>query len=763
MALDPRQSVCDQMTAAHLVPPEPSALIVDGRGHSFAGTEKRKKSSWYVLRELYTRAGRAFLVGHFGDHRLGIREKLKATLELAGEDLDAARREIAKMRRVAERQRQELAARAARHAARVWARLAPADRGAAPYLVRKGVSAHGPVRVTPRGALAIPAYSPEGKLTALQLIHAAPRVVEGEARAKDFWPPGCVVRAASCRIGPEPSADAEAPPLVLVEGYATGATCFEATGWPVVICFNAENLVQVARHYAALGPGRVLVAGDDDIQTKGNPGRTKAEEAAAAARGRAVLPVFTARPEGRAATDFNDLHALEGLAAVRAQLEAARPRAPQLEAAPEAPEGSGWRDALQRTPHGVLLPTVANMVLILSHDRAWRGVLAWCDFSEQIVKRAPPPWGGRLGPWADIDISQARHWFSARYRLQGRVRDLEDALAVCAYERHVHPVRDYLTGLNWDGVVRLPTWLADYLGAEEDDYSASVGTLWMIAAVARVMQPGCKADYVLILEGPQGRYKSTALGILGGEWFSDTPLSLRDKDAMQNLPGVWVVELAELTSMQGVSSGRINAFFSSGTDRYRQSYGRRAGDFPRQCVFAGTVNPTSYLSDPTGARRFWPVSCGAVARLGALKQERNQLWAEAYHRWRSGEQWWPREADIARFTDEQEQRFEDDPWQEIIESYLYSPERRKMRYVTVLEVLVDAVCFDASKIQNRDMQRAGLVMQRLGWRKVRSRVTVDGRCIRRNMYERPAEGDCPRQDAGAPPPSCPAPGGGQMH
>jgi putative DNA primase/helicase len=149
---------------------------------------------------------------------------------------------------VAERQRQALGDRAARHAARVWARLVPADRRAAPYLVRKGVEAHAPARVTPRGALAVPAYSPEGKLTALQLIHAAPRVVDGEARAKDFWPPFCVTRGSSCRIGPEPSAEADAPPVLLVEGYATGASCDEATGWPVVICFNAENLVQVARH-----------------------------------------------------------------------------------------------------------------------------------------------------------------------------------------------------------------------------------------------------------------------------------------------------------------------------------------------------------------------------------------------------------------------------------------------------------------------------------------------------------------------------------
>jgi putative DNA primase/helicase len=547
--------------------------------------------------------------------------------------------------------------------------------------------------------------------------------------------------------------------VLLVEGYATGASCFEATGWPVVICWSAENLVEVARRYAALGEGRVLVAGDDDHQTKGNPGRTKANQAAAVAHGRAVLPRFKARPEGRAATDWNDLHALEGLAAVRAQLAAARAG----DGAAAGAAGANWRDELQRSARGVLLPTVANIALILSRDPAWEGVLAWCDFSAQIVKRAPPPWGGKLGPWEDLDVSQARHWLSRHYRIQTRLRDVEDALAVCACERHVHPVREYLTGLRWDGVNRLPTWLVDYLGAEEVDYSARVGTLWMIAAVARAMSPGCKADYVMILEGPQGRFKSSTLSVLGGEWYSETPLSIREKDAMQNLPGKWIIELAELTSLQRESSARINAFFSQSVDHYRPAYGRRAGDYPRQCVFAGTSNPSSYLSDPTGARRFWPVTCGSLAHLGMLKRDRDQLWAEAHHRWRSGEQWWPADDEIPRFTEEQEQRFEDDPWQEIIENYLYATERRQRRYISVMEVLIDAITFEAAKIQTRDLQRAGALMQRIGWRKVRARVTVDGRSIRRNMYERPPEEIIPRQGEDTPAAARPPPGSSNVH
>jgi putative DNA primase/helicase len=765
---DPLAGALEQIQRAGLVPPERDKIIIDGRPHGFAGRPgKRKKSSWYLLREQRDRHGRDYLVGAFGDRALDdFKQRIDPTHPLEPEDLAAARRAIAKARRVAEQQRQRLAARAAQRAARAWARLRPADPGSAPYLRRKGVGAHGGARVTPRGALALPAYGPGGGLVALEFIHAAPRLVDGEARARDFWPWGCSLKGASFRLGPEPGTEAAAPPLVLVEGYATGASCYEATGWPVLVCFSAGNLEEVARQHAGRGPGRVLIAGDDDYQTEGNPGAAAARRAAKIVDGCYVLPRFAARPEGTQWTDWNDLHAAEGLMVVRAQLEAARagPDAPAGDDGPPAGDeaAADWRRQLRKTKGGELLPCVANIVRIFERERVWRGVLAWCDFSHRIVKRAPPPWGGRLGEWTESDDAHARWWLSDRYALDVGRQDLEAALTVCAESHHVHPVREYLSGLHWDGENRLPTWLADYCGAEENDYAARIGTLWLISAVARVMQPPVKVDCVLILEGEMGRGKSGALGILGGEWFSDTPIYLHDKDAMQNLAGVWILELPELETFQNARPALLNSFFSRAVDHYRQSYAHRAGDYVRQCVFAGTSNPVSYLSDPNGARRFWPVSCAGAFRLDRLRADRNQLWAEAFCRWQCGEQWWPSAADAERFGDEQELRYIEDPWEEIIDRYLFEPERRLQQYISIAELLTDALGFDSPHMQGRESQRVGAVMKRLGWIKQRRTVTLDGMPKRCSIYRRPdSEGTSTLDDDSTEPMAAGAAGHGQ--
>jgi putative DNA primase/helicase len=411
-----------------------------------------------------------------------------------------------------------------------------------------------------------------------------------------------------------------------------------------------------------------------------------------------------------------------------------------------------WRSALQRSERGGLLASLANVVTILTHDRAWAGLLAWCELSTRPIKRAAPPWSGPLGEWDETDSAQARLWLSQHYGLQVGSVDLHDAVLICAHATVIHPVREYLSSLRWDGECRLPTWLHDYLDAEESDYTARVGTLWMISAIARVMQPPCKADGVLILEGGQGLGKSTALHILAGEWFSDTPLDLRHKDAMQGLAGSWIVELAELESLRGATVERANAFLSSSVDHYRPAYGRQVGRYPRQCIFAGTTNPDSYLNDPTGARRYWPVQCGWHLRLRDLQMARDQLWAEAMHRWRAGEHWWPETAERELFAEEQERRYHEDPWEEIIARYLEAPAQKCRRYFTIADALSEALQFDDARIQGADGQRVGRVFQRLGWQKVRLVVTINGERRRRNLYQRPevsaADEEAARGDEG---------------
>src|SRR5581483_7104435 len=186
------------------------------------------------------------------------------------------------------------------------------------------------------------------------------------------------------------------------------------------------------------------------------------------------------------------------------------------------------------------------------------------------------------------------------------------AVQTAARDRPIHPVKAYLHALLWDGVQRVDTWLSAYLGAEDTEYARAVGSRWLISAVARIYRPGVKADCCLILEGPQGIKKSTALRTLAGEYFTDELADLGSKDAALQIRGVWIVEISELDSLARSEIASIKAFMSRTADRFRPPFGKRVVECPRQCVFAGTVNHTEYLRDETGARRFWPVLCGTI-------------------------------------------------------------------------------------------------------------------------------------------------------
>jgi putative DNA primase/helicase len=191
------------------------------------------------------------------------------------------------------------------------------------------------------------------------------------------------------------------------------------------------------------------------------------------------------------------------------------------------------------------------------------------------------------------------------------------------------------------------------------------GRRWFLSAVARVYRPGCKADCAVILEGPQGAGKSSALAALvpDPEWFADDIADLGCKDSAQDLRGKWIIELGELSAMRRAEVERTKAFMSRAVDHYRPSYGRRSQDFPRQCVFAGTTNADAYLGDETGNRRFWPVKVGTI-RLGALREVRDQLWGEAVAAFEAGEKWWLDAEVEAAAAEEQGERRIVDPWEE---------------------------------------------------------------------------------------------------
>lgn len=403
-----------------------------------------------------------------------------------------------------------------------------------------------------------------------------------------------------------------------------------------------------------------------------------------------------------------------------------------------------YPDQLVRSDKGVPLDRLANIVKILRGDPAFAEALAFDEFSNRLLKMRPMPWETTAGEWSDVDSLLLQVYLTDRGLGEYSLGKISAAIIAVAKARAFHPVREYLSGLQWDGQERLNLWLAHYLGVVgiEDElrraYVDRVGKMWLVAAVHRVMEPGCKFDNVLILEGSQGIGKSTALQILAGEWYTDTPFPMGDKDGFQALAGVWIVELAELEAFTSVESSRSKSFFSSAIDRYRPSYGARTMPFPRQCVIAGSTNRAEYLKDATGNRRYWPVMCTQV-RLDDLRADRDQLWAEAVHLYLAGYAHYvsPTDPLAGTFHAMQSERQIDDPWEYAIALYLedYAVRNGMDVPLTSLDIL-RGLGLDVRAIDQRGMaQRVGKAMQKLGWTKKRGSSREDRR-LGRAYYTR---------------------------
>lgn len=396
-----------------------------------------------------------------------------------------------------------------------------------------------------------------------------------------------------------------------------------------------------------------------------------------------------------------------------------------------------WEAKLLRTQKGLPRKAVTNVVVPLMHDPAWAEVLRFNALANNVEKLKAPPWideEGEAGEWTEGDDTRLVIWLEHRLRgLTFTAAMVRAAVENVARRDSYHPIREQLATLKWDGNVRLGTWLRDYLGATEQpaEYLAAVGTWWPVSAVARVMQPGCQADHSLVLEGAQGKGKSTAVRILGGEKHSSTLTStLGDKDSYQVLRGKWIVEIAELAGMRRSDVERVKAYISAPKDTYRPSYARCTADFPRQCVFICTTNAASYLADHTGARRFWPVRTGHI-NLKGLAAVRDQLWAEAVARYESNERWWPIAEDGAMLKDQQEERAEVDPWEGVIAEWLAG----RVGAVTMREILGHAINKDPGQWTRHDETRAGAIMHQLGWNRRRARRNG----ARVYLYEPPAD------------------------
>lgn len=392
----------------------------------------------------------------------------------------------------------------------------------------------------------------------------------------------------------------------------------------------------------------------------------------------------------------------------KADLLALVDRLPAVDAATDAPL------PLALNVHGKPFSTLANTTVILTQHPDWRGVFGYDQFAEQAVIIRRPPYPQREwkpGAVSDVDEFRARVWLQKNIGINPTASDVGAAIQMAAHDAPFHPVRQYLGSLQWDGIARLDTWIIRHLGADNTDYVRAVSSKWLISAVARILEPGCKADSALVLIGEQGIGKSTALRTLfSDDWFSDCMPDLHSKDAMHGLAGKWLIELAELSALGRSETEAAKRFMAAVQDTFRPAYGRRSKTFLRQCIFAGTTNTDTFLQDETGNRRWWCVPVTAPASIGDLAAERDLLFAEAVARYRRGERWHLTGIAAQQAEAAAADHVRRDAWESAINPYLESRQD-----VSVAEVLEQALGMTASDWRQPDQNRVARVLRLRGW------------------------------------------------
>jgi predicted P-loop ATPase len=451
-----------------------------------------------------------------------------------------------------------------------------------------------------------------------------------------------------------------------------------------------------------------------DLQDDGAAGDDQAEDA----------PEYHADPEGAEAAEARSTPASGSAPGGRRKPRNNLP--PALDA------------LLLRNSEGGVADCRENVFLTLKHHPELAGLVAFDEFAYRVLKTRTTPWGSEPGEWATDDDYSLGYWLATQIRLRVRAEaTLAAGVAMAATDNKFHPVRQYLDNLPaWDGIDRLTHWLHECVGAADTTYTRLIGPWFVMNMVRRIRQPGCQADYMIVLEGKQGKRKSTSLRTLVGrdDWFADTPIRIGDKDALLNLAGKWLYEIAELDSFSRAETTAVKQYLTSRIDRVREPFARRPADRPRSCVFAGTTNQDEYSKDSTGARRFWPVACDDEINLDKLAADRDQMFAEAIARLASDDaetrRCWPtREEEQRYLVPEQERREIGDPWFERIASWVDSSARFGEAHTeacerdsfTTHELLVYCLGVPSDRIDGaRQMStRVGIAMHKLGWTKKR--------------------------------------------
>jgi hypothetical protein len=285
-----------------------------------------------------------------------------------------------------------------------------------------------------------------------------------------------------------------------------------------------------------------------------------------------------------------------------------------------------------------------------------------------------------------------------------------------AESRQRNDVQNFLRSLKWDGQNRIHEFFRTAFGAPESDYTRAVSQNFWRSLVARPLNPGCKVDNMVVLEGSQGRLKSSACqAIASTEYFAELDQSPTSKDFFLCMKGKLLVEIGEMHAFSRAEVSAVKMAISRPIDCYRKPYDRHAEDHPRQGIFIGTTNQDDWARDPTGGRRFWPIRCTKID-LGYIRELRGQLFAEAIVQVRDGATWWevPEEEALA----EQDARFQVDPWEELLAPYLEKQPADHQLKATELLAYLQVKSDQQTKAQ---IMRVTDILKRLGWHRPTSR------------------------------------------
>ena len=373
-----------------------------------------------------------------------------------------------------------------------------------------------------------------------------------------------------------------------------------------------------------------------------------------------------------------------------------------------------WKTwGLSLTKDGPPHVNLSNAALILENDPHFKEAVYFDEFLQRVIRRNSPE-----REWHDSDDLEVARYIQSELSIPRMSRDtVSQAVITVAHKNKRNCVQEWLSSLTWDGTQRLESFFPDHFDAAQSDYTSAAGKNFWLSLVARAFNPGCKVDNMIVLEGAQGVGKSTAMQIIGGDWFAEQHESATNPKAFAEiLQGKLLVEISEMDAFSRAEVNRVKQTVSCPSDRFRASYGRYAVDHPRTCVFVGTTNRDDWNRDETGARRFWPIACGGTIRLDSIGESREQFFAEALTRYKALESHW--EMPLAAARAEQEARYTADPWLDPIR------EATKGETAVTTRWVLDKLGFTVERMDKRAEMRVGNCLRFMGW--IRKQRRIDG-------------------------------------